>query len=66
MRGLGAFLGVLIALAGIVFALQGIGVVPATFMHDSPTWVVIGSVMAVVGIALIVFGLRPKRGAPNM
>jgi hypothetical protein len=42
---------------GLVFALQGAGFLPTTFMIG-PAWIAIGSVVAVVGLGLAVFGLR--------
>jgi hypothetical protein len=43
---------VLAALAGAVFALQGAGVLPGSYMTGDRTWLVIGSVMVVGGLAL--------------
>jgi hypothetical protein len=45
-----AVLGLVAALVGAVFTLQGIGVLGGSFMSGSATW-------AVVGIALVVAGL---------
>ena len=42
----------LIALAGSVFALQGIGVLPGSVMTGDPKWAVIGTLM-VMGAALL-------------
>lgn len=54
-------LGVLVALAGAVFALQGLGVLPGSVMTGDPMWAVIGLVMVVVGVAGVVVGLRGRR-----
>ncbi|MGH3373464.1 MAG: hypothetical protein ACRDP6_01855 [Actinoallomurus sp.] len=53
-------LGVLVALAGAIFALQGVGVLPGSTMTGDPKWAVIGAVMVVVGVAGIVYGLRRR------
>jgi hypothetical protein len=42
----------LLALAGSVFALQGIGVLPGSAMTGDPTWAVIGTLM-VMSAALL-------------
>jgi hypothetical protein len=65
MRWLWAFFGALLFLAGSVWGLQGFGVIPGSIMSNSLTWAIIGPVTAIIGVALIVFGLRPKRSAPS-
>jgi hypothetical protein len=50
--------GVLVALFGLIWALQGFGVLPGTFMRNNPTWSIIGSITALVGIAISVFSWR--------
>jgi len=56
-------LGVLVVLIGAVFAGQGLGYIPGSFMTNDPHWFWIGSVMIVVGLALGAAGFlgRPKR-----
>jgi len=56
-------LGVLVVLIGAVFAGQGLGYIPGSFMTNDPHWFWIGSVMVVVGLALGAAGFlgRPKR-----
>lgn len=51
MRPLLVVLGAILLLLGIVFALQGAGVLPATFMRG-PEWIAIGSGVAVLGLGL--------------
>lgn len=46
---------VMLILAGSVFLLQGIGMLPGSFMTGNPQWAVIGSVMIAVGISLILW-----------
>jgi hypothetical protein len=50
--------GVILDLLGTVWLLQGLSLLPGTFMRGNPTWVVIGLIMDVVGIALILTGAR--------
>ena len=56
-------IGVLILLAGAVFAGQGLGYIPGSFMTGDIHWFWIGSVMVVLGLALgaASFLGRPKR-----
>lgn len=56
-------LGVLVLLAGAVFAGQGLGYIPGSVMTGDMKWFWIGSVMVVVGLALGFFGFI-KRPAP--
>lgn len=50
--------GVLLVLMGGVWILQGINVLPGSFMTGQTRWAVIGAVTAAVGIALVVFSRR--------
>ena len=58
-------LGVLVALGGLTFTLQGLGLVgPAgSFMYNSPTWVTQGELTFVVGAVLVVAGFALDRQA---
>ena len=58
MRVIVVVFGILIALAGIVWALQGVGVIPGSFMSNNPLWIWIGAVTAIVGGILVTVGLR--------
>ena len=56
--------GLLVLLIGAVFAGQGLGFIPGSFMTGDMKWFWIGLAMIVVGLALGVGGLRsgsPKR-----
>jgi hypothetical protein len=52
--------GLIVDLIGTVWLLQGLSLLPGTFMRGNPTWIVIGAVMDVVGIALVFTGARLK------
>ena len=60
--GVGLF-AVLIVLIGAVFAGQGLGYIPGSFMTNDIHWFWIGGAMVVVGVALggAVFLGRPRR-----
>ena len=50
--------GSLITLTAVLFTLQGVGVIGGSFMSGTTTWAVAGPVIALVGLALVVLGLR--------
>jgi hypothetical protein len=57
-----SIVGVLVLLIGAVFAGQGLGKIPGSFMTGDVRWFWIGSVMVVIGLALGAVGLlRPAR-----
>jgi hypothetical protein len=53
--------GLFITLAGVIFALQGVGVIGGSFMSSTTTWAVTGPLIALAGLALLVLGLRRPR-----
>ena len=53
--------GVVVAILGIVFALQGIGVLKGSSMSDTTTWSIAGPLIALVGAAIAWSGSRPPR-----
>ena len=54
-------IGVLVALSGLLFALQGFGAVGGSPMSNTTTWSVLGPLIALAGIALAVIGGRGRR-----
>jgi uncharacterized membrane protein HdeD (DUF308 family) len=50
--------GVLLLLVGVTWILQGINVLPGSFMTGQTKWAVIGTVTAIVGIVLLVTARR--------
>lgn len=53
--------GGIVGLAGAIFFLQGVGLLPGSFMTGSAIWAVIGAVLIVGGGLLISWGIRPSR-----
>jgi len=49
---------VLIFLAGLIWFLQGINVLPGSFMSGNPQWVINGGIMMVIGGGLFWFARR--------
>ncbi len=60
MRTAGKVLSALMVLAGFVWILQGINILPGSFMTGDPRWALRGAVMAVVGIVLFVIASRRR------
>jgi drug/metabolite transporter superfamily protein YnfA len=54
-------IGILLVLMGGVWILQGINVLPGSFMTGQTKWAVIGAVTAVIGIALVILARRGAR-----
>lgn len=53
--------GIILALLGAIWALQGIGLLAGSVMTGQPIWIVIGLAVVAGGVALVVFGARrPK------
>ena len=53
--------GVVIALFGLLFALQGFGVVGGSPMSNTTTWSVLGPIIALVGIGIAVGAARRRK-----
>jgi len=51
-------LGVLLVLAGVVWILQGINVLPGSFMTGQMQWAIYGAISVAIGIALFVVSGR--------
>jgi cytochrome bd-type quinol oxidase subunit 2 len=54
-------LGVLVALAGAVWTLQGLGYIGGSFMSGATLWAVIGLIVLLAGLAIIYLALRGRR-----
>jgi hypothetical protein len=52
--------GVLVMLAGVIFTLQGVGVLGGSGMSGVTFWAVAGPVIALAGLAIAVIGLRDR------
>ena len=49
--------GFLLTLAGVIFTLQGVGVLGGSVMSGVTFWAVAGPVIALAGLALVLIGL---------
>jgi hypothetical protein len=52
--------GVLITVAGAIFTLQGVGTMGGSAMSGVTFWAVAGPVIALVGLAMVIVGLRRR------
>lgn len=60
MRILLSIIGVLCLLAGCVWFLQGINVIPGSFMTGQTKWTIYGALTAIIGILLLIFANRRR------
>ena len=58
MKLLTTILGALMVLLGAVWILQGLNVLPGSFMTGDIKWALYGGVLAIAGIVLIVMARR--------
>lgn len=54
-------LGVLVTLFGLLFALQGFGVVAGSPMSNTTTWSILGPIIALMGIAIAIAATRGRK-----
>lgn len=55
-------IGAIAIVVGAVFSGQGLNLIPGSFMTGDRTWLLVGLVLVVVGVVLVLNGLRrPKR-----
>jgi hypothetical protein len=54
-------LAVLLFLPGLVFFLQGINVLPGSFMTGDPQWAINGGIMVVLALGIFLYANRRKR-----
>ncbi|GFG49474.1 hypothetical protein CQY20_22675 [Mycolicibacterium agri] len=45
-------IGIVVALFGLLFALQGFGVVGGSPMSNTTTWSILGPIIALIGVAI--------------
>jgi hypothetical protein len=55
--------GVLVAIVGIIWTLQGLGVVGGSVMTGKTLWAVLGPLVALAGLVMVVASLRRSRSA---
>ena len=53
--------GILLGAIGLVWTLQGIGVLQGSVMTGSSLWATIGPIVVIVGVVLIIIGFTRRR-----
>jgi len=61
MRVCVSIVGAVLVLLGCIWFLQGINVMPASFMSGQSQWAVRGGIMVFAGLAAIVWANRKRR-----
>ncbi len=51
-------LAVLLILSGVIWILQGVNILPGSFMTGDPQWAINGAITALIGAALFWFANR--------
>jgi hypothetical protein len=57
--------GALATIAGVIFALQGFGVLGGSTMSGSSLWAALGPLIAVAGLLIVVAGVRRVRSVSS-
>ena len=55
-------IGILLVLSGIVWFLQGINILPGSFMTGQPQWTVNGGIAVFIGVVVLWLANRRKHG----
>ena len=53
-------IGAILAVMGLIFMFQGLGVIGGSAMTGSTLWAILGPIIALGGMVLVVVGLRRK------
>jgi hypothetical protein len=61
MRWVWLIIGVVVTLLGLVWTLQGLDVMGGSAMSGKTVFAVIGPIVGILGVVLIVVGLRRRR-----
>jgi hypothetical protein len=65
MKRLSRVVGVILILAGGVWFLQGINILPGSFMTGQIEWAIYGGIAIVLGLALLGLDRRRRSGPPE-
>jgi hypothetical protein len=60
-RALTVGVGVLVTIAGVIFALQGLGYIDGSVMTGTTLWSILGPLIAVCGLGIVAVGFRVSR-----
>lgn len=66
MKWLLTILGVVLTAFGVLWTLQGSGVMAGSAMSGQKLWLVVGVIVGVIGIGLLVTGVRRLASRPSV
>ena len=66
IRPLAVGIGCLIAVMGVIWTLQGLGYIGGSVMSGVTFWAVVGPVVALIGLAIAIWGLRRRLDDPRV
>ena len=58
MKKIMAVISILLFLAGLIFFLQGVNILPGSYMTGNPQWVINGAIIMAIGGGLFWFASR--------
>jgi uncharacterized membrane protein len=58
-------MGILFILAGVVWFMQGINILPGSFMTGQTQWAIYGAIAILIGIGVIIFANRRRVTPPK-
>ncbi len=61
MRWVLTIVGIVMIVFGAIWFLQGVGALPGSFMTGSRFWAIVGSLVGLVGIALLIGATRWRK-----
>ena len=53
-------IGAILVIVGVIWFLQGINILPGSFMTGQIQWAIYGIISFVVGVSMLVFAIRRK------
>jgi hypothetical protein len=53
-------IGIILVIVGVIWFLQGINVLPGSFMTGQTQWAIYGLISFIVGASLLVYAIRRK------
>jgi hypothetical protein len=63
MKWVWNILALIMLLVGTVWILQGINILPGSYMTGNPTWAILGTILAIISV--VVFYLANRRSAAS-
>ena len=58
LKTIGKIFAVLLIIPGIIWILQGVNILPGSFMTGNPQWAINGAIAVVIGVAIFWFSSR--------